>query len=256
MSTQQVMSADQAADHRVRAGDVPRTIFAAVLFTAWAVESILWFASTIDAVGNGEVMPAITAVGALALMCLLAGMEGLEVAVIDRWRSMYPERPTSDLAAWLAARQLFVALIVTTATLLAHRDGIVIPGTGEEITGGLALGLFDLTWTGFTVLWFAQIFPKHLAATNPDRYLGHLRHTLFPVVEVVRRIGVSRPGEWVATLVERRLDWPMPPAEQIQEARQPRQESLAEIWRQLTPERAPAAGSRDRGPIASSSGSS
>ena len=47
--------------------------------------------------------------------------------------------------------------------------------------------LFDIAWTGFTVLWFAQIFPKHMAATNPDRYLGDLRRPLFPVVDVVRR---------------------------------------------------------------------
>ena len=122
-------------------------------------------------------------------------MEGLEVAVIDRWRVCYPDRTTSELTGWLAARQLFVALIMTSATLLANRDTIIVPGTSTTIDGRLLLGLFDLTWTGFTVLWFAQIFPKDLAATNPDRYLEHLRR-LFPVVEVVRKIGVSQPGEW------------------------------------------------------------
>jgi hypothetical protein len=29
---------------------------------------------------------------------LLAGMEGLEVAVIDRWRKLFPERTTLELA--------------------------------------------------------------------------------------------------------------------------------------------------------------
>jgi hypothetical protein len=44
---------------------------------------------------------------ALLLMILLAGMEGLEVAVIDRWRELFAEGSTSSvLAGWLAARQL------------------------------------------------------------------------------------------------------------------------------------------------------
>jgi hypothetical protein len=230
-------------------GSVPRTTFGVVLFLAWGVESVLWVASTVDKVADGKITPLITAIAALALMTLLAGMEGLEVAVIDRWRTMFPTRSTSDLAGWLAARQLFVALIVTTATLLANRGTIIIPGTSTEITGGLALALFDLTWTGFTVLWFAQIFPKHLAATNPDRYLSHTRRSLFPVVEVVRRVGVSQPGEWVASGVERRLDWPAEAPEGIEEGPAPHEESLAAIWRTLIPETDPRAGEGGR-PVA------
>lgn len=241
-------------DEGARIRSAPRVIFGAALFAAWGIETILWFASTVHAVADGEITPGISAVAALSLMCLLAGMEGLEVAVIDRWRSMYPDRTTSELAGWLAARQLFVALIVTTATLLAHREPIIIPFTGTEITGGLALGLFDLTWTGFTVLWFAQIFPKHLAATNPDRYLEHTRTTLFPVVEVVRKVGVSQPGEWVAGAVERRLDWPLPHVEQIQEGRRAPSDSLGDIWRELIPERAPESASSRRDPAGRASG--
>jgi hypothetical protein len=234
------------AEHVVGLRSAPRVTFGVVLFVAWGIESLLWVYATIHSAADGEVMPVVTAVAALALLVLLAGMEGLEVAVIDRWRSLYPQRTTADLAAWLAARQLFVALIVTTATLLAHRDAIVIPGSSTEITKGIVLGLFDLTWTGFTVLWFAQIFPKHLAATNPDRYLVHLRRTLFPIVEGVRRVGVSQPGEWVASAVERRLDWPLPHVEGIEERPPAREESLATIWRELIPERAPASGRRSR----------
>jgi hypothetical protein len=230
---------------------VPRVTFGVVLFVAWGIETFFWVYATIHSAADGEVMPVVTAVAALALLVLLAGMEGLEVAVIDRWRSLYPQRTTSDLAAWLAARQLFVALIVTTATLLAHRDAIVIPGSSSEVTQGLVLGLFDLTWTGFTVLWFAQIFPKHLAATNPDRYLVHLRSTLFPIVEGVRQVGVSQPGEWVASAVERRLDWPLPHVTEIEEGRAPREESLAAIWRALIPERAPGAGPGSHEPTGS-----
>jgi hypothetical protein len=240
-----------SVEHTEQAGalrSAPRVMFGAVLFLAWGIETFFWVYATAHSTADGKAMPLISAIAALALLVLLAGMEGLEVAVIDRWRSLYPQRTTSDLAAWLAARQLFVALIVTTATLLARRDAIVIPGSSSEVTGGLALGLFDLTWTGFTVLWFAQIFPKHLAATNPDRYLAHLRRTLFPVVEAVRQVGVSQPGEWVAAGVERRLEWPLPHVEGIEEGPVPREESLAAIWRELIPERAPS----ERAPTGSS----
>jgi hypothetical protein len=223
----------------------PQATFGAVLFVAWAIESFFWLYATVHSVADGEIAPLITAVGALALLVLLFGMEGLEVAVIDRWRSMYPERTTSDLAAWLAARQLFVALIVTTATILAHRDAIIIPGSSSEITSGIVLAIFDLTWTGFTVLWFAQIFPKHLAATNPDRYLAHMRALLFPIVEVVRRIGVSKPGEWVAAGVERRLDWHREHVPGIEEVPPVHEQSLATIWRELIPESAPPPSARE-----------
>jgi hypothetical protein len=230
----------------------PRTLFSYLLLLAWGVETFLWIYATVHVAADGEVAPIITAVAALALLVLLAGMEGLEVAVIDRSRALFPERTTSSLAAWLAARQLFVALIVTTATLLAHRDAIWIPGSSSKVTAGLALSVFDLTWTGFTVLWFAQIFPKHLAATNPDRYLLHLRNTLFPVVGFVRQIGLSEPGALIADKVERRLDWPLPQIEDIEELPGPREESLAAIWRALIPERAPNERGAGRVPTGSS----
>jgi hypothetical protein len=219
----------------------PRTAFGVFLFVGWGVLTVIWVASTIDLAADGEVSAVISAVLSLALLTLLAGMEGLEVAVIDRWRVLYPDRATSQLAAWLAARQLFVALIVTTATILSHRSELTIPFTSESISGTTLPKVFDIVWTGFTVLWFAQILPKHLAATNPDRYLGFLRRPLFPVVDVVRRIGVSLPAEWVAKAVERRLDWALTEAEGIQEAVIPREESLARIWRELIPETAPEA---------------
>jgi hypothetical protein len=228
------------AEHVSGLRSAPRLTFGVVLFVAWGIETFFWVYATIHSAADGDVMPVVTAVATLALLVLLAGMEGLEVSVIDRWRSLYPERTTADLAGWLAARQLFVALIVTTATLLARREAIVIPGSSSELTKGIFLGLFDLTWTGFTVLWFAQIFPKHLAATNPDRYLLHLRNTLFPVVQVVHRAGIAQPAEWVAQAVEQRLDWTAPQVESIEEAPRAREESLADIWSQLIPEMAPS----------------
>jgi hypothetical protein len=202
--------------------------------------TVIWVASTIDLAADGESSAVISAVLALALMALLAGMEGLEVAVIDRWRVIYPDRTTSQLAAWLAARQLFVALIVTTATILSHRSELTIPFTSETISGTTLPKVFDIVWTGFTVLWFAQILPKHMAATNPDRYLGVLRRPLFPVVDLVRQAAIAKPAEWVAQAVEHRLHWPLTSAEQIQEAVLPHEGSLGQIWRELIPETPPA----------------
>jgi hypothetical protein len=223
-----------------RTSTASRTIFGVVLFAAWGVGTVLWVASVVDSATHGEVSPVVTAVAAIALLFLLCGMEGLEVAVIDRWGAMYPGRSTHELAAWLAARQLFVALIVTSATLLAKRDALMVPGTSLNLDHGILLDLFDLIWLGLTVLWLAQIFPKHLAATNADRYLHHLRGTLFPIVEGVRRIGVSQPGEWVAVAVERKLSWQPEPGEEPEAVTPER--SLGTIWRALIPEEAPPPG--------------
>ena len=58
------------------------------------------------------------------------------------------------------------------------------------------------------------------------------------------------PAEKVASLIERRLDWPLTSAQQIQESVLPREESLGHIWRELIPETAPASGApgaRDQG---------
>jgi hypothetical protein len=234
MSAQEVITADRGA---VRLRSVPRTAFAAVLLLGWSVMATLWVYSTIDAlIQEGDVMPAVTAGAALVLLTLLAGMEGLEVAVIDRWRKVFVDGQKSHLAAWLAARQFFVAIIVTTATLLAHRDYIAVPGTDARLTEGLALGLYDLIIVGLMVLWFAQILPKHMAATNPDRYLHYTRAALFPCVELIRMTGVPKPAEWVAHGIEKGLDWHPTTDEDINEARQPREESVADIWRELIPE--------------------
>jgi hypothetical protein len=215
------------------AGEALRATVGVVLFAVWAVMTVLWFYGAVHALVHGEAGPAIKAVVWLLLMLLLAGMEGLEVAVIDRWSTLYPERPTSDLAAWLAARQLFVALIVTAATLLADRDSLAIPFVATPFTGAVALKIFNLVWTTLTVLWFMQIFPKHMAATNADRYLKVFQAVLFPVVEFVRVIGISWPAEKTAQAVQNRLDWHAEPTLETVPSRQ--DASLAKAWAALTP---------------------
>jgi hypothetical protein len=83
-----------------------------------------------------------------------------------------------------------------------------------------------------TVLWFAQIFPKHMAAMNPDRYLGRLRRPLFPIVSFVHAVGISQPGEWTADATEYWLDWPDSPPEAARRRPEP-EHSLGTIWREL-----------------------
>ena len=220
-------------------GSGVRTAFAVVLSIAWAVGTILWVYSAFHALAGGDPAPAIKAACALLLMILLMGMEGLEVAVIDRWRELYPERSNSDLAGWLAARQLFVALICTTTTILIEPELIVIPFSSTEIAGGFALKAFTVIWNGLTLLWFMQIFPKMMAATNPDRYLKFTQGALFPIVEVVRKVGVALPAEWTAWAVQRRLNWHAEPT--LEKAPRRPTLSLADAWAALSPERASAA---------------
>ena len=127
-------------------------------------------------------------------MLRLCAMEGLEAAIIDRSRHCSPRTQPRRQLGRPAARQLFVALIVTAATILAGRDSIAIPFSSTKITSEVILAVFNLTWTGFTVLWFMQILPKHLAAKNPDRYLRHARRSLFPLVHIVHTSGVAKAG--------------------------------------------------------------
>jgi hypothetical protein len=217
-----------------RSGTALRATVGVVLFVVWAVLAFLWFYDAIYELVHGVTGPAIKAVIWLLLMLLLAGMEGLEVAVIDSWSDLYPERPTSDLAGWLAARQLFVALIVTAATLLADRTSLHIPFVAKPFEGEVALKIFNLVFTTFTVLWYMQIFPKHMAATNAHRYLKVFRAPLFPVVELVRRLGISYPAEKTAQAVQNRLDWH---PEAVPETAPSRGAvSLAAGWAALTPE--------------------
>src|SRR3954454_6991692 len=230
-----------------------RATVGVVLFIGWAVLTILWVYDAFHRLVDGESGPAIMAVVALLLMSLLAVMEGLEVAVIDRWTHLYPDRSMSDLAGWLAARQLFVALIVTAATMLAERDSIAIPFVSTEITSPAALKIFNLVWTGLTVLWFMQIFPKHMAATNADRYLKLTQAGFFPIVRFVQIIGVSWPAEKFAMFVQNRLGWHPEPT--LERAPSRGAVSLATGWAALTPEQAPAAQRPPEDPATWSAGS-
>ena len=219
-----------------QAGGVARATFGAVLLIIWGVLTILWVYDAIYKLVHGEPGPAIWAVVALLLMFVLGLFEGLEVGAIDRWSHLYPDRAMSDLADWLAARQLFVALIVTAATMLAERDSIAIPFLSTEITAPAALKIFNLVWTGLTVLWFAQIFPKCMAATNADRYLGLTRRPLFPVVEFVRVIGISWPAEKTAKAVQNWFGWHAEPVPETAPSRGA--VSTAAAWAALTTGRA------------------
>jgi hypothetical protein len=219
-----------------RATGAVRTTVGVVLFIVWGALAIIWVYDAIYNLAHGVPGPALKAVGTLLLLVVLAGMEGLEVCYIHLWRQIHPERTQHDLAAWLAARQLFVALIVTVNTLLGDRHSIAVPFLSKPITGP-ALVAFNLVFTTLIVLWFAQILPKHMAAVNGDRYLKLTRAALSPVVEFVRRIGISWPAEITAKAVQYRLGW-QAEAATLERAARPG-EDLAGAWAALIPERPP-----------------
>jgi hypothetical protein len=215
------------------ASGVARATFGTVLFIAWGVLSVLWVYDAIYKLAHGEPGPAIAAVIALLLMLVLAVMEGLEVVMINRWDQLYPDRTSHDLAAWLAARLMFVAFIISAATILAQRTSIAIPFTSTEITNAVTLKIFNVIWTPLTVLWFAQILPKHMAAINPVRYLKVTGGPALPAVNFVKRIGISWPAEKTAAAVQSSLGWHAEPTLE----RAPRRGwDLADAWAALTPE--------------------
>jgi Mg2+/Co2+ transporter CorB len=216
-----------------RASGAARAAFGMVLFIAWGVLSVLWVYDAIYKLAHGEPGPAIAAGVAILLMLVLAVMEGLEVVMIDGWSQLYPDRTAHDLAAWLAARQMFVALIVTTTTLLAERHSIAIPFTSTEITGAVTLKIFNVIWTTLTILWFMQILPKVMAAINPDRYLKVVGRAALPVVNLVKAIGISWPAEKTAKAVQSLLGWHPEPT---LEGAPRRGEDLADAWAALTPD--------------------
>jgi hypothetical protein len=221
-----------AQSNRVLA--VVRVAFGVALLLAWTCETVLWVASTVHLAASGKTSAVITAVATLLLLALLGCMEGLEVSVIDRWRSLFTV--PAELASWLSARQLFVALIVTSTTLLAHRSVIVVPFTGARVTGGVLASVFDLTWTGFAVLWFAQIVPKALAATNPDGYLKFLKKPLWPVVLFVRAIGVTKPGEWAAAGLSGVIGWTPKTQAELAATHERQEKDGAAAWASITSE--------------------
>jgi hypothetical protein len=215
-----------------RASGVARATFGMVLFIAWGVLSVLWVYDAIYKLAHGEPGPAIAAVVALLLMFVLAVMEGLEVVMIHDWNRLYPDRTAHDLAAWLAARQMFVAFIVSAATILAERTSIAIPFDGK-ITAPVTLKIFNVIWTPLTVLWFMQILPKHMAAINPDRYLKVTGGAALPVVNLVKAIGISWPAEKTAGGIQKLLGWH---AEPTLEGAPRRGADLADAWAALTPD--------------------
>jgi CBS domain containing-hemolysin-like protein len=165
-------------------------------------------------------------------MFVLGVMEGLEVVMIHDWSRLYPDRTAHDLAAWLSARQMFVASICVAATILAARDVIHIPFTSYTIEGANSK-IFNLVWTTFTILWFMQILPKHMAAINPVRYLKVTGGAALPVVNVVKAIGISWPAEKTAAAVESLLGWHPEPTLERAPRRGP---DLADAWAALIPE--------------------
>jgi hypothetical protein len=132
---------------------------------------------------------------------------------------------------------MFVASICVAATILAARNVIHIPFTSSTIEGANGK-IFNLVWTTFTILWFMQILPKHMAAINPVRYLKYTGGAALPVVNVIKAIGISWPAEKTAAAVQSLLGWH---AEPTLKRAQRRGWDLAHAWAALIPDDGQAA---------------
>lgn len=104
------------------------------------------------------------------------------------------------------------------AVIGAHGSRLVFWATSGTLGVLLLVGVSALIW------WYSERSGAS-GATNPDRYLKNLRGLLFPIVEVVNKIGDSKRGMG-AGAVERCLKWALTHAEEMQEAVTPREESL------------------------------
>ena len=133
-----------------RSSGASRATFGVVLFIVWGVLTILWVYDAIYKLVHGEAGPAIKAVICAPADAPARGHGGPGGGRHRPLEPPVPGPPDSDLAAWLAARQLFVALIVTAATLLAERDSLAIPFVATPFTGAVALKIFNLVFTTLT----------------------------------------------------------------------------------------------------------
>lgn len=158
-------------------------------------------------------------------VAILFFAEGFEVSVIDlsdkdcgplgdSITGKHLREVQVSLQCCLANRQIFVALAITAATLLTTFPALNMPFEGTT-TSSSALALFPLSYVTLTVLWFSQVAPKLLAATDPEEFFA-LSQWLWPTVKAMSRLGLPDPGAQVALLMGRYLrshhtSTPLPP---------------------------------------------
>ena len=200
----------------------PRNVVGVVLFVAWGIATIMWVASTINLAADGECMAIITAVAALALLVLLAVMEGAR-GRRDRPLEGDVPRPQHVAAGRLAGGP--------AALRRAHRDHR--HASGQSLRGHRACHrrsasmkacpwrVFDIVMDGIHRVVVRSDLPEASRSDQSRPVSLAPTRSLFPVVEVVDKSGVPKPGAWTASAVERRLNWPLTDAEEMQEAVMP-----------------------------------
>jgi hypothetical protein len=182
----------------------------ALLWALWACMTLV-FLSTLKAQGW---LGLFRGVLFAADLILLFFAEGFEVSVInlsdkdtaplgDSTAARHLGEVQVGLQSCLANRQIFVALAITAAALLATFPAISIPFVGTTTAYGLP-ALFPLAYVTLSVLWFAQVAPKLLAAADPEGFFV-LSGWVWPTVRALSRLGLPDPGAQTASLVMRHL---------------------------------------------------
>jgi hypothetical protein len=134
---------------------------------------------------------------ALSMLLLLPlfAVEGMEIAaaaLVDKHQSSANSvgsrkaltQIKSNIGAFLANRQLFVALIIVALSLGTSFSQLYVPRVGV-ISRHSIVSLFDIAFVTLSVLWFGQVPAKNLALLDPLAFLGWT----WPVCLILRWTG-------------------------------------------------------------------
>ena len=210
-----------------RARNVPRVAFGSALLLAWAVLTVVWVASTVT---SGSLI--IKGLIALALMALLAAMEGLEVAVIDRWREMYPERGTKLLAggsrpgssSWRSSsRRPRSSPTATSSSCPAWATPRTPPRSSSSRSSGRASPSCGSRRSS------RSTWPRPI----PIAISGTCRRRASPSSTPSGSSGCRSRASGRRTRIERSLDWHATEQDLEEGAPARRKDSIAEAWRAL-----------------------
>ena len=160
-----------------------------LLWAVWIFLVIIYVATIAALCAEGHYSALIFAVVNLACGVFLFFAEGFEIAFAMLWsirdsveadirdslRDLNPEFV-------LAQRQVIVVVTITIVSLTTSAlEWIVIPGFGKVQSYG-APYFFSLLFTTFSLLWFAQVFPKRIAARSAERFWRFSHWLLKPII--------------------------------------------------------------------------
>jgi hypothetical protein len=180
-----------------------RTVFLSAL---WTVLASVYVATVIGLVRQGHYSVLVWVGLSAASFVLLFFGEGFEIAFAMLW-------PVRDSAAAdvrtslegldpefiLAQRQVIVVLAISVVTLTSAFESLHVPGVGT-IDSRAICALYSGLFTTLSVLWFAQVLPKRVAAKSPERFWRLSRWLLKLVAAEGRIIDLPGPCDYLVAL--------------------------------------------------------